>query len=290
MSVNILAPSIRPPRVSILSSAEVITPPAGEKWMGGIELYPLSGADASGPWYLCEVGQVKDATNRVGGQRFQPFAIYATDNCSTFGSGGVDFEARAKQKLSVAEPFWLERVIWENPDDLENPSFVNSPSTTVATATSPLAAFAALDSAVANDLHDGQGMIHMTTLMFDYIHELGVLRREGNVWFSPLDNIVVPGRGYTGNGPNPDGGANANDATATVQWMFGHPGIIQIIRGEVTTLGVPNSEMNRAVNDIWVTAERPVAFIISNGIGDDDDANVTGFYAASANITTVLGG
>lgn len=294
MSVNALAPVIRPPRVSILSSAEVITPPRGtntdpDKWMGGIEVYPLSGADASGTLQVCASDE-KSAGNTVGGQVFQPFIVYATDSCSSFGSGGLDFKARAEAKLAIAEPWWIERVLWENPDGLSNPSFVGSPATTVVEGSSPLGAFAALDSAVADDMHDGRGMIHMTTRMFDLIVEDAGLRREGNVWYSPLDNIVVPGRGYTGNGPNPDGGANENAATGNVEWMFGHPGVIQIIRGSVEVLGVPEKEMNRATNDIWVVAEKTVAFIVTNGVGDDEGANVTGFYAASADISLAAGG
>lgn len=295
MSVNAMAPAIRPPRVSLLSSAEVISPPRGgrtddgNKWQGGIEIYPLSATDASGTWIICGSGQSKDATNRIGGQSFQPFAIYATDNCSTFGSGSVDFGERARAKLAVVEPYWLERVLWENPDGLANPSFVGSPATTVTTGADPIGAFSQLDSAVADDLHDGRGMIHMTTRMFDLLVQYDVFRREGNVWFSPLDNIVVPGRGYTGNGPNPDGGANENAATSTVEWMFGHPGIVQIIRGSVTTLGEPDSEMDRAVNDIWVTAEKAVGFIVTNGLGDDEGAAVTGFYAASADMSLASG-
>lgn len=289
MSVNILAPSLRPPRVSILSSAEVITPPNGDRWMGGIELYPLSGVDASGTYPVCPIGtQFKDVTNKIGAQEFQPWAIYATDNCSTFGSGDVDFKSRAEAKLAVVESYWIERVLWENPDGLANPSFTGSTSVVVVSGVSPFMAFARLDSAVANDLHDGQGMIHVPTKLFGFIYELGVLRREGNVYFSPLDNIVVPGRGYTGNGPNPDGGANANAATATVQWMFGHPGIIQIIRGPVSTLGADIKEMNRAINDVWVTAERAVGFVVSNGIDNAGNA-ATGFYAASADITLAVG-
>lgn len=292
MSVNVMAPPIRAPRVSLLSSADVLTfqRDDGERWFGGIELYPLSGTDASGLWPVCpgeNSEATKDAGNRIGGQRFQPFAIYATDFCSTYGSGAVDFHQRARDKLAVVESYWIEHELWEGTLGLNNPSFVHSPSTVLtAGPTDALMAFVEMDSAVADDLHDGRGMIHMPTSIFSWLTQYSVFRREGNVWLSPLDNIVVPGRGYTGNGP--EGSSESADA----KWIFGHPGTIQIARSEVTVL--PESDklfkqMSRPINDIHALAERTVGFVVSNGIGDDDGAAVTGFYAAEVDTSFLTG-
>lgn len=276
MSANVQAPPIRAPRVSLISSSDIIDIP-GEKWERGIELYPLSGNDASGLWPVCpdpESEATKDARNSVGGQSFQPFAVYATDSCSTFGSGGINFTDRARDKLAVVESYWIERELWTGSLAVGNPSFETSPTITVtAAAEDPISAFAQIDGAVANDLHDGRGMLHMPTDLFSYLAQYTIFRREGNIWLSPLDNIVVPGRGYMHTGPEGEAGL----------WIFGHPGIIQITRGPVIDLPTREEvekQMERPWNNIKALAERVVAFVVSNGVGDDEGDNVTGFYAA----------
>lgn len=294
MSANVTAPPIRAPKVSLLSSSDLIDI-AGDRWEAGFELYPLSGADASGLWPVCpdpESEATKDAQNRLGGQRFTPFAIYATDVCSTYGSGGVDFLARARAKLAVVESYWIEHELWEGTLGFQNPSFVNSPSVVLTTGpTDALMAFVELDAAVANDLHDGRGTIHVPTVVFSWLTQYSIFRREGNVWLSPLDNIVVPGRGYTGNGPEDA------EATESSQWIFGHPGVVQIARGPIINLPTQEQiekQMVRPTNDIKALAERVVGFIISNGVGtevdeEENELSVTGFYAAELDTSFVVG-
>lgn len=288
MSANFSAPDLRPPRVSILSSAEVITP-SNDRWFGGWTFLPLSADDSSGTYVICDPESPFDPGLRLGAEDFFPWLIYATDECSTFGSESTDFVKRARQKLAVVEPWYIERAIWENPDSLGNPSFVGSPSTILTENEDPLGGFAALDAAVAQDLHDGRGMIHMTPQLFDLLQQYRIFRREGNVWFSPLDNIVVPGRGYTGNGPNEDGGANENEATDTVTWMFGHPGIIRVYRSDVYDLPsaeVLEKQMARPINDIRAQANRVVGYDFANTVSDDDD---TGTYSVSVDMSIVPG-
>jgi hypothetical protein len=286
MSVNVQAPPIRAPRVSLLSSADIITIP-GDQWWTGIELYPLSATDASGLWPVCpgvDSEATKDARNHVGGQRFQPFAVYATDACSTFGSGGINFTDRATDKLKVVESFWIERELDRDSMGDGNPSFKNSSEAITTGPTDALMAFALLDAEVANDLHDGRGMLHLPTVVFSWLTQYGIFRREGNVWLSPLDNIVVPGRGYTGAGPGED------EPDAGSIWMYGHPGTIQIIRSEIMTIpgeGEIERQMQRSINHIVVVAERMVGYIVANGARVDDDANVTGFYAAQVDSSFV---
>lgn len=280
MSVNIATMSVRPPRVSLLSSSEILDIP-GEKWFAGVEFMPLSSEGSSGVLVPCASDE-KSAATRSESLTVKAYGIYATDECTSFGSGATDFIQRAKDKLAVVEPWWMERQLWEDTNVMSNPSFVgNTTTTTVASNKSALHAFSRLDSAVAQDTTDGRGMIHVPTIIWDLLPVNNLLRREGNVWYSPLDNIVVPGRGYTGNGPNPDGGANANAATDSLSWMFGHPGTIQIARGRVTTLPEADkleAQMNRQTNDIRALAERVVIVIPSVSFE-------LSLYAASVNIT-----
>lgn len=292
--MNIPAPSLRPPRVSILSSAEVIDIP-GDKWWGGIEVLKLSGDPAAGTSDftgddiftvpICPADSTnKDSFPRLGSQRSGAFAIYATDDCSSYGTSATNFLDRAKQKLAVNEPWTIERVLWDGDSNNDNFSFVNSDLTPLTTSAHPLRGFALLDATVARNRTDGRGMIHVTPEVFVLLQQYKLFRREGNVWFSPNDNIVVPGRGYSGNGPS---GA---DATSTVHFMFGHPGIIQIVRSDVLTFPQDEAslatQMNRLTNDIWVVAERVVAYVIQNGLDDDDSS--TDVFSVSVDLTEAV--
>lgn len=299
MSANVSAPSLQAPRVSIISSSEIVSPPSGDghaHWQAAIHLLPLSADQSGGVFPVCPTSEDLDAEQRFKSQVRFPFVVYTTDTATSYDKMTSDeLMDRARQKLAVTEPWYIEQELWEDTQGLGNPSFVASESVVVSEGKDPVAAFSDLDSAVANDQHDGRGTIHMTTEMFDLLIPHDMFRREGNVWFSPLDNIVVPGRGYTGNGPNASyPGANPNAATDTAHWMFGHPGVVQIMRSEV--IYYPEQElvhksMDRPVNDVWVSAQRVVAFVISNGTDVVTDAAdpITGFYTVSADMTAVPG-
>lgn len=269
--VNIPAANLLAPRVSLVSSSQIIDIP-GDRWWGGIEYLPLSAYAAGFLYENCESDE-KDKAPKLGSERSRPFAIVASDRCSTFGSAGIDFVARAKQKLSVLEPWWLERELWEG-NIAGHPSFDGSDSFNLGSGGSVVEAFAEIDGTVASDHSDGRGMLHMGTQTFAQLFEYSFLRREGNVWFSPNDNVVVPGRGY------PEEGT-----------IYGHTGILQIVRSDIFVIGEDKIEMNRGNNDIEVWAERVYAYIFTNGSpvrdeesGDPSETDAQGeptFYTTS---------
>jgi hypothetical protein len=284
--VNIQAPSLKPPRVSILSSADVITI-SGDRWWGGIEYKKLSGnpgqgidsafdGDDSFILPICPVDSNNGAKQnwpRTLSDRVVPFAVYASEECSAFGIPAAELLDRAKQKLLVGEAWSIERELWFG-TATTNFSFADAGSISLGTGLHPLEGFSEVDSAVARDRGDGRGMVHLTTRTFDYLQQYGLFRREGNVWLSPHDNIVVPGRGY---------------GDADTPFIYGHPGIIQIVRSEVMT--VPDTAegleatMNRRTNDLWVVAERVVSYVVPSALGTDGD---NGVYSATVTLASAL--
>ena len=108
-----------------------------------------------------------------------------------------------------------------------------------------------------------RGMIHIRPQVLFPLLEAQVIRRVGNIYLSPMDNIVVPGRGYSGTGP-------AGQAPGATEWMYGHPGIVQVRRGPVIRLGEDDlaSQVDRYVNDRFVIVERVahVALDSSKGV------------------------
>lgn len=290
MTVDVQAPPLSAPRVSLITSALTGVPPVvqgeSERWYGRLVIRNISAIDSSGLFPVCPSDEeIKEAQRRLGGTDFFPFIVYASDACSTFT--GAKHE-RAEDKLDVAEAWWLEREFWEGSLALGNPSLVGSDSTILGTSEDVKLGFGLIDAAIATSGHDGRGMIHMDPVTFDALQGYDLFRREGNVWLSPLDNYVVPGHGYTGNGPNPGGGDNENEATATVRWIFGHPGMVVVYRGPVINTppkGDDAASINRTTNDQVVLAERAVGFVLSNPLDDGE----VGFYAVSVDITTGAG-
>jgi hypothetical protein len=269
----------------LISSALQGVAPAGERWYGRLAIQNISAIDATGLFPICPTDEeTKDAQNRLGGTDFFPFVVYASDACSTFT--GVKRE-NAKVKLDVIESWWLEREFWEGSLALGNPSLVGADSDVLGTSEDVKTGFGLIDAAIATSGHDGRGMIHLDPATFDALQGYELFRREGNVWLSPLDNYVVPGHGYTGNGPNPGGGANENAATDTVRWIYGHPGMVVVYRGPVIftppeTDGPDKEAIDRQTNDIVVYAERAIGFVLSNPLDDGE----VGFYAVSVDLTT----
>lgn len=287
MTVDVQAPPLAAPRVSLISSAIQGNPPVvegkSERWYGRLVIRNISAAGSSGVFPICPADEeIKDAQRRLAGAEFFPFVVYASDACSTFTGAKRE---RAREKLAVAESFQLEREFWEGSLALGNPSLVGSNSTSLGTDLDLKYGFSTIDAAIATSEHDGRGMIHITPKAFSLLVGFSQLRREGNVWLSPLDNYVVPGHGYTGNGPNPGGGANENEATGTTHWIFGHPGLITVFRGPVIDdppEGDDSSSIDRTTNDQVVIAERAVGYVLSNPLDDGE----IGFYAASVDLTT----
>ena len=90
------------------------------------------------------------------------------------------------------------------------------------------------------------------------------IRRVGNVWLTATDNIVVPGRGYSGASPSgalPDADQEWLYASAMVTVLrdsISYP-VPQAERTAENPMGIPKQVVDRPVNDIMVIAERIVA-------------------------------
>jgi hypothetical protein len=79
-------------------------------------------------------------------------------------------------------------------------------------------AFGELEQAIADGTSWGTGMIHAMPRTVVQWYQLGLLEKRGNILVSPLGSIVVPGRGYNGEGPagTPGPGTSGPD----LAWAF----------------------------------------------------------------------
>lgn len=269
-------PQQTPPRVSLLSAAEVVPTPNAH-WQNGF----FAELDGYGDVNVFEVCPDEEATfdieetlDAVGS--FKPYVLYATHRSNTYQSEDLEtasFYDKAQRKLLAGEAAALESILWDGypgfpnanpyltdgggsyaPIDLALPSADCVEPTQTATITNTVTAvdeaFAVLEQTFSQD-SGTRGMIHLRPQALHGLVKEGVVRREGNVWLSPLDNIVVPGRGYAGTGPG-------GEAVGATEWMYGHAGVVQIRLGPIVRLGENEkaSQYNRGWNDRQVIVYR----------------------------------
>lgn len=252
-------PEIRPPRISLLSSAELITP-TGDRWSNGFFLIN-EGCEESGTFLICPAADAdpKEITATGANEEYQPWVLYSTDKCST-APAGRDFYGRAQRKLLAAEAAVLENQLWDGTVQTGNPFLTDTPTTVALTSNDSWDALAVIEQEMS-ELSSAQGMIHVRPQVLYELLDHRAVRREGNVYLTALDNIVVPGRGYSGKGP-------AGQAVGATEWMYAHPSIVQVRRGPIIRLGEnDNSSYDRAVNDRLVIVERAVHVALDTSCG-----------------------
>lgn len=255
---------LRPPRVSLLSAADLITVD-NERWSNGFQLVEED-CEVVNIYAVCAPTDAdpKDADTFGNIIDYLPYVLYTGVRCSTF-SRNIDFYDRAQRKLLTGESTALEEILWTGflggVDVSTNPFLADAPQTITATASSPEESLAVLEQHMG-EASANQGMIHLRPQVLGQLLDHKIIRREGNIYLSPMDNIVVPGRGYPGTGP-------AGELVGASEWMYGHPGIVQVRRGPVVRLGEDDtaSQYIRNTNDRIVIVERVAHVALDNTCG-----------------------
>lgn len=151
-----------------------------------------------------------------------PFAIVTHYTCSPFGFEAIDYQGRAERQNDLATPAALELEFWDGAivraGGAPNNYLTKAGAATIlnpvlGTAVSITAGLSLLQDALRQGI-GGQGMIHSVP---GASPSLINVRRVGKYMLDEFDNIVVPGVGYSGNGPI--GAANATPAAGST-WMF----------------------------------------------------------------------
>jgi len=265
-------PQLTPPVISLLTSAEIV-PVEGDRWEQGFRMVN-EGVESHGIFAttlcLTPENQTVNAWNaHLGGtELYEAIGLYSSESCSTWPNK-LEFFDRAQRRLIASESAVLERQLWDG-SIVVSPHLADSAAATNLTATTTVAltataakdAFAVIEQQLSQ-LSTTRGMIHMRPQVLHELCFAQVVRRVGNVWLSPMDNIVVPGRGYPGTGP-------AGQAIGATEWMYAHPGIVQIRRGPIVRLGEnePNSPtIVRTTNDKNVIVQRAVSVALDTSGG-----------------------
>lgn len=269
MSAEAYLEPIRPVegRYTLLNAGTTVVENGELRWAvgNGFLFEPIS-CPGTNPGSVVAIGCIGDTASITPGSDIgqvtgSAFLVAATDKCSTFGGFDRPYVQRAIDLLTVEQSFLIARELWAGavtggPSSITTPKnrqLAHSSATTITSApATPLAALAGLDQSLAVCGMNRRGLIHVRPQLLAHLESAAVIRREGAVWLTPLDNIVVADGGYSGSAP----GTPAT-APTTSQFMYA-TSWMEIHLGPIDTFGGPTSEgVNRAINDVLTWAYRP---------------------------------
>lgn len=255
-----LAPVATPPRYSLLVAATKLDD--GLRWEQGIRWAPeqnagggIAAVDCTGSTAALNVG-----TN-LGFAVADPYAVWAEDHCSTLGSQSRDFEARALRQLEATQSYRIAKELWSGAvaqvAPLDNEWLTHDPEVlSTGTGLSPAVAVGLADQGLGQMLAGQRGMIHVSPNVLDEIqlNAGGGLTKSGDLWTTPMGNVVVADAGYPGT--HPDGSSSTN------QWIYATPWIYYRLGDVFTTpdnLDAARAQaVDRSVNLLTFRAQRLV--------------------------------
>jgi len=205
----------------------------------------------------------------------KPFFIEVEEIRSTIGFLGLDRIARIKRQLDGVTQRALEVELWDGAirkgETHDNKALTASTATVLnsGTALSAKRALALLEHSIGQASDGGeQGVIHMTR------DTAAILSSNSNMLFHDkgtehLQTMggtpVVLGSGYSGTGPDGDGGATAS---ATNKWMYG-TGTVRVFLGDIDVVNdnlAQAYDVSNNQNDMRLKAIRPAAVYFDTSI------------------------
>lgn len=220
------APPARPPRYSLLIAAPTVDD--GARWQAGVEFAP-EGCGNGGRVAVDCIGGTDplDPDENPDWVTSDGFAVWAADQCSTFGRAARDYAGRARRQLEATQSFQIAEEVWGGslvgqPVLLGAPGTVNEnrPLTDVASdrvtssAETAVEALGLVVGALGKCGEGRQGMIHVTPQVLQHLVNESSVYRDGGLWYSAMGHLIVADDGYDGSGP---GGVPAG----STQWIYG---------------------------------------------------------------------
>jgi hypothetical protein len=268
MAAVIDAPPAVPPRLSLLEAAD--TPQdAVDRWLNLNVEYQPHACEGSSAFTFdpCDPGE-KPEGERVATETVKPFGVgyvYECDSRSGYQPG--EFRTRAREEFDAWQPKLIEQQVWEATAITTNPDLVGA--TTIIPAAvaglDPIPALGCLTQELRNCGHGGPGMIHATSQLVNEWVAAGLVIRanrwKGDLLYTGLDDVVVPGSGYDGSPPGavaPQTGIQWAYATRIMQIRLSP---VTFVPGAVDDRQWMREALDRSVNTIRVVVERAVLAI-----------------------------
>lgn len=276
------APPAVPPRSGLLIVAQPA--PGSDRWQGGIRWSPeqtLGGgaADVTCGGSTLALGQ-KD---NPAWSEADPFLVWTEDHCSTLGSLARDFEGRARRQLEAVGSFYAARELWKGElaqaASLDNNWLTRDPALLEASAAPVDTALRLIEQGLGEMLGGRRGMVHVSPAVLDALAVNNALQLNGQVWLTPMGNVVVADAGYPGDAPD--------DADSSNQWIYGTPMIqykldpVNIVPGDLAQFRAQATD--KATNTTKVYAERLVLLQWDSSVPIGDTGKV-GVLAAETDV------
>lgn len=249
------APLAGPPRFGLLVAANVVRDTI--RWEQGYVFTPEACTGRGGVFDPCgstafdaERGRPSDVTNT-------PFGVWEADLCSVDSEAAEDGRARARRALEanesahIASEFWLGTLSTAEAWDNQHLA-AGGDVTALGAALQPRRAMGVLEQGLATLQGNRRGMIHTTPDVLSRWAADSVVRRDGNLWLTPHDHIVVTDAGYPGSGP----AGQAKAAAAT--WAY-VTGLVTVRLGPVEVIPSTDdlpSAISHRINDATFYALR----------------------------------
>lgn len=212
-------PRIAPPRQSLVAIAGVVTE-TSERFVSGLTWMPEplrgEGGGDLGTWKV-------DASNTaVSGASISPaatgnaYGIWAAESLTSIGLDWNEAVERVTRKLLTFESRAIEAQLWSD-------SLAVNPSLKLTGSGAALAGAGAGQSIVkAVGIADtkitdtwGRGYVHMRPETLAGAVANQVVTKDGNLWTTPLGNVVIAGAGYSGLSPAGSGSVGDDYICAT---------------------------------------------------------------------------
>ena len=206
------APPARPPRYSLLIAAPTVED--GARWQAGVSFAP-EGCGNGGRVAVDCIGGTDglDPAENPDWVTGDAYAVWAADQCSTFGLRARDYAGRARRQLEATQSFQIAEELWSGslvgePILLgsgvvnENRPLNSVDSDRVTTsAETPVEALALVVGALGRCGQGRQGMIHVTPQVLQHLIFESAVYRDGGLWYSAMGHLIVADDGYDGSGP-----------------------------------------------------------------------------------------
>lgn len=220
-------PPLTPPPLGLIQNTPLLVEGTAlpERWEGGVRFSPEV-CGLPGVWAVCSTGQLASGNNRRAIREYEPFVAIAFDECSAFGLGIEERAARARRALVAKDSLTLEREFWAGTLNPANPRLASAAQAEVlGYGYAPVQAMAVLTQGMS-DAGVSRGMIHCRPYVLTFWLAKNVVRWVGNHYENARGDIVVPGSGYPGTGPN------GELPVAGTEWAYGTE-MVQVYRGQV---------------------------------------------------------
>lgn len=261
------APLATPPRLGLLTAA--VFPDVGDsRWLNGFTFrsdqcvpggstHNCAGPEGEAGGSFVDVSSPGvDDSFGPGIVRVVPVEVYVEDECSTMDFGTPDQDARARRAFVAAESRLIEAEFWLGTEAQSG----NYPTPYLTDGTADnlgaVAGFYALAELQqwAAESFDGRAMIHATPRVVEFWYRNAEVRREGNLLLDAFDNIVVPGAGYDGTGPNGEA-----PVAGETEWAYVTP-LVHILR-ESSIQILPGSTVEAVDRDVNLTTYRATRIV-----------------------------